>query len=133
MGTSTKHNPTYGTRDPGPLFRELPPASARTDPETSRVAERKVTKSGQRMTNAQRVADLVKRYPGRTSRELDAIVLMGRQQWNRLDLGESRWSGLDYHEIARRLPDAETLNLVKRGEARTCDVGGNPCTVWWPK
>ena len=108
-----KSAPTYGTSDPGPLFR-LPPAAARNDPETSHVAARKITRSGKRQTDAQRVAVLVEMYPGRTNKELAATPA-------------AKLMELDYYTIARRQKDAETMGLVKRDGVR------DGATIWWPK
>lgn len=93
------------------------PASRATDPETSRLAERRHTASKKRQSNMQAVAELVRRMPGCTSWELAGFIDLGRDT---------------YHEIARRMPDAVTAGLVQKGDPRACGVTGNQSTTWWP-
>lgn len=88
-------------------------AYRRTDPDTSRAAAEQHT--GARVTNTQRVAEAVERWPGRTSHEL------------------SEASGMDYHEVARRTSDAARKGLIVRGASRECRVSGNRATAWWPE
>ena len=56
----------------------------------------------------------VKRFPGKTPRELAAIFSNG-----------------DHKKFNRRLPEAEKKGLVRRGEFRKCSVSGS-ATEWWP-
>ncbi|GAA0907572.1 hypothetical protein GCM10009552_15700 [Rothia nasimurium] len=93
------------------------PAARANDSDTSHVAARKHTSTGQRQSNLQAVADLVSRMPGLTSWELSRFIELGRDT---------------YHEIARRLPDAVTAGAVKKGVVRACTVTGNQSTTWWP-
>ena len=75
------------------------PASRNTDPASSRQ---------QRLVRA-----LVRRYPGRTSREL---ALVGN---------------IDRYVVARRLPEIEPVH-VRKGDLRRCEVGGRNAATWWP-
>ena len=92
----------------------LPPIARRTDPVTSHRAAKEHTDSGKRQTNMERVVAGVHKAPGRTSRELAAYL------------------GMDYHEVARRLPDAENKGLVRKGEPRTCHENARAACSWWP-
>lgn len=90
------------------------PAARATDPETSHIAAEQHTASGQRGSNVAAVIDLVRASPGRTSAEL------------------ARHSRLTRHEVARRLPEAETAGAVYKGAKRRCEVNGSLAMTWWP-
>jgi len=92
----------------------LAPAARNTDPETSHLADKEITTSGKRVAQIMLVVDKLKNLIGYTSAEL------------------SRDTGLDYHMIARRLPDARGLHLVENGESRKCDVTGKKALTWYP-
>lgn len=96
----------------GDLFDNIP-ASHAGDPETSREAERLVTKLGTRARHAAQVLALVKEYPGSTAGEL----------WGRSGLGE--------YQIRRRLTDLLHAGLVRRGEARACVRKGTKMVTWY--
>lgn len=84
----------------------FPPASRASDPATSRQAEAKITHSGQRQSQADMVAELVKRYPGRTTAEL---ALLGP---------------FDRYQVARRMADLIAVGRVTRGTPRRCETNG---------
>lgn len=100
------------------------------DPETSKDAERKVTESGARKSNNQRVAWLVARYPGKTASELTELAMLHHHE-------------LFYYmaskdalliEIRRRLSDMNGIH-VERGtkdEARI-DLLKNKESIWRPR
>jgi len=90
------------------------PRSRSTDPETSREAEDR--HAGKAWTHTKWVAQQVQLYPGSTAVEL----------WKAC-------GGLDRHEWSRRLPDAERIGLIRRGEPRKCRVRGVKMVTWWPK
>lgn len=91
------------------------PAARATDPETSHIAAAEHTASGKRGTNVAAVIDLVRACPGLTSAEL------------------ARRSVLTRHEVARRLPEAETAGAVRKGEKRRCSANGTLAMTWWPQ
>ena len=99
----------------------LPPIAAKTDPPSSHRAAAELTRSGARQRQIDRVVELVRQWPGCTSREL------------------AERSGMDYHLVARRLPDAKAAHLVtwiggeKHPEQRVCRYGGKLCVQWIPK
>ena len=72
----------------------LPPIAAHADPPSSHLAAAELTRSGARQRQIDRVVELVRRWPGCTSREL------------------AEMAGMDYHLVARRLPDAKAAGLV---------------------
>ncbi|HEY4292083.1 winged helix-turn-helix domain-containing protein [Luteibacter sp.] len=90
------------------------PAARATDPVTSHIAAAEHTASGKRGTNVAVVIDLVRAHPGHTSAEL------------------ARYTELTRHEVARRLPEAETASAVKKGEKRRCAANGTLAMTWWP-
>jgi len=91
------------------------PAARATDPVTSHIAAAEHTASGKRGSNVAAVIDLVRAAPGHTSAEL------------------SRHSrDLTRHEVARRLPEAETAGAVFKGAKRRCEVNGSLAMTWWP-
>ncbi|WP_396615541.1 winged helix-turn-helix domain-containing protein [Lysobacter soli] len=90
-------------------------AHARTsDPITSHIAAAEVSMSGQRAFQAQTTAAAVKRYPGKTSRELSVLLK------------------LDRHMLGRRLSECEEEKLVRRGAMRRCATSGRLSLTWWP-
>jgi len=91
----------------------FPPASRTTNPVTSAMAENEVTDSGARARQAEKVLRLVEQNDGYTSAEL---AVMG---------------GVDRHMVARRLPDLQHNNLVKKGGRRRCNIGNRQATTWW--
>ena len=91
------------------------PNSRKTDPESSHLAGEEMTASGKRKHHMQIVSAAVNNNPGLTSLELSTKIM------------------LDRYQTARRLPDAESKNLVKRGPERICKVGNRSSVTWWPK
>lgn len=90
------------------------PAARATDPETSHIAAAEHTASGKRGTNVAHVIDLVRLHPGCTSAEL------------------ARHTSLTRHEVARRLPEAETAGALHKGGKRRCAQNGSLAVTWWP-
>ncbi len=104
------------------LLRIETPASHRSDPETSRIAEQFVTKTGIRENQRQRTLDAVRKWPGRTSAELAREVTQPHEE-------ESAIRSM----LARRLSECETAGAVRKGARLTCTVKGRPAVTWWPK
>jgi len=100
-----------------PLFdKKQPPATRKTDPPTSRMAEKQITESGQRDTQCRQVFAALQRHEGRTSREL-------------ADIGD-----LDRYMVARRLPDLDQRQgLVIQAESRYCALTKSQCVTWYTK
>ena len=87
------------------------PASRRTDPLSSYIAEDRVINSGRRGRQALMVYEALRKNDGSTSRELEAAM------------------GLP--EVAhRRLPDLEKAGLIKRGKMRKCRICKQLCLTW---
>ena len=98
---------------------DMPPASHRVDPETSREAERKHTASGQRRGNAEMVCRLVRRLPDSTAVEL----------WEGCNELEQK-ALVEMQEIRRRLVDLESMGRVFKSGCRECRVKGSKQTTW---
>lgn len=114
----------------GRFFNEptvsLPPSQAtvparhraRTeDPRSSKLAAEEVTATGRADREAAQVLEALRHHPGSTSREL------------------AERSGLDYHTIARRLPELrDKAFLVENGADRPCRYGSQTRQVmtWFP-
>ncbi len=92
----------------------LAQAARNTDPITSHMADEEITTSGQRAAQMMQAVQAVKDYPGHTSAEL------------------AKATGMDRSMLARRLPDARSLNFVKNGDTfRKCDVTGRKSITWY--
>lgn len=89
------------------------PASRSTDPESSHEAESEITRSGARASQQHKVLAMVRKWPGRTSRELAALA------------------NLDRYMIARRLPELTPIK-VRRGEMKQCTIAQKKAVTWWP-
>ena len=90
------------------LSLTLPPVSHSGDPGTSRRAEAKINKTGQRATHAAVILAAVRKNPGCTAPELMVVTRLGEYQ------------------IRRRLSDLREIGRVNREHERD----GNSC--WWP-
>jgi hypothetical protein len=73
-----------------------PPRARRSDHTSSHAAADRQERSGKAEADMRRVLEAVRMHPGLTSREL------------------SERTGLDYHMVARRLPDLARRGLVER-------------------
>lgn len=114
----------------GRFFNEptvsLPPSQAtvparhraRTeDPNSSKAAAEEITETGRADREAAQVLAALRTHPGTTSRELAEL------------------SGLDYHTVARRLPELrDTAFQVENGSNRPCRFGSKVRQVmtWYP-
>ena len=88
------------------------PAARLTDPGTSHEAAKDVRQTGVASRQSAVVLDLVRRNPGRTSRELGELGSVGR------------------HAVARRLPELERAGAVHRAGARLCRIASRRATTW---
>ena len=91
------------------------PASRRTDPETSKIAERKLRESGKLSLQRRQALEAVRRFPGKTAPEL------------------AKATGLDRYMLSRRLAEIRTLGDVFNPQVkRMCRVTGSASMVWHP-
>ncbi|MCK5602001.1 hypothetical protein KAR91_09035 [Candidatus Pacearchaeota archaeon] len=94
-------------------------ATRKTDPPSSHVAEKKVTDSGKRLSNCQKILDALGRLKkqglnGATGREIAMA------------------SGVDYVTCMKRLSDLAHSGKVVRGVERICRTDGvTPLITWW--
>lgn len=87
-----------------PLFDQL---ARRSDPPSSKAAARKMVESGSVATHEAIILDLLRQYPGRTSKQLAAV------------------GPLDRVAVARRLKKMEEKKLIRRTQQ-----GRDECQ-WW--
>lgn len=88
-------------------------AARSTDPITSHEAAHHMATSGKQAFQQGVTLAAVQKWPGLTSLELAGASNQCRFM------------------LARRLPEAEELNLVYRGPARKCDVSGRKAATWY--
>lgn len=86
----------------------------RSDPESSHIAAREVTRSGATAHQQRQAVAAVRQWPGSTSREL------------------AEHAQMDRYALARRLPEAERAGLIVRGPMRECSISGRETLTWWP-
>jgi predicted HTH transcriptional regulator len=91
----------------------LPPASRRTDPDSSYSAEAEINKSGTRVSQQQTIFKALFKHEGSTSMEL------------------TKWCALDRYQIARRLSDLKSAGFVRQGSIRVCKSGGRKSVTWF--
>lgn len=96
-----------------PYARGLRPAASRSsDPDTSRQAAAELAASGVQGKQAQAVLDAVRKWTGRTSAELAQLA------------------GLDRYAVARRLPELERADVVRKCPPRKCAIQHRAATTW---
>ncbi|HDZ14329.1 hypothetical protein LCGC14_1069070 [marine sediment metagenome] len=86
--------------------------SRRTDPLSSKQAEKEINGNGLRNRQQEVVFQAVRKYPNHTSKELCAIT------------------GINRYVLGRRLPEIEELWDVKRGPMRKCNIGNRLALTW---
>lgn len=89
-----------------------PPASHKNDPVSSFIAEEKVTKSGKRKANINKVYNGLKEYPSCTGAEL------------------AHYLNMDKYEVRRRLNDLHKLGKANQGEHRQCRIAKSQAVTW---
>ena len=89
------------------------PASHSTDPESSRLAESMMNRTGKRFNHQERLARMVRLQPGNTAAELGDLTALGQ------------------HECSRRLSELNGI-WVERGARRKCAVKGTQMVTWYP-
>lgn len=94
--------------------RRWPKASREHDPDSSRQAERTVTDTGRRQSQADRVLEDITAHPGATAGEIAARI------------------GIDRHTVSKRTADLRKLDKITRGHARPCRAKGSTMATWWP-
>lgn len=91
------------------------PIAASSDPDTSHLAAKAVTESGQREGQLLAVLAVLKKYPRLTSMEL---------AHHASEPDKMRFI------CARRLPELERGGLVRRAGKRECSISGMKATIW---
>lgn len=94
------------------------PLAAQADPSTSHEAAARLEATGKLNAQCEAVFELVKRWPGRTSAELEAAA-------------KEHGIDIDRPTIARRLPDLAKAGKVYQGAACLCEAHGTKAVTWW--
>lgn len=89
-----------------PLFRELPPAARRDGPDTSKEADKRITREGKRDARAVRAFNLWRVRPGRTVGEMASEA------------------GVDHYELTRACADGLAAGLLRKGVKRKSRTSG---------
>ena len=97
----------------GQIFMDFRPASKRHQ-DTSKLAETRITESGERLKHAEMVLIALRLHNGSTSAELAEYLV-----------------NLDRYQIARRLPELQYNGLIRKGKPRICGMCNNVCDVWF--
>ena len=98
---------------------QFPPVSHRHDPTTSKQAEKKITQSGRRHGDADRVLAMLRLSPGKNAREI------GKQLWPE-DLEEQTG------KARRRLSDLKNIGVVYNRTLTDQDGTKERESRWWP-
>lgn len=89
------------------------PIAATADPDTSKLAAKQITESGQREGQCLGVLALVTKYPNCTALELS---VKGRTY--------------DRYVIGRRLSELEHGKLIRKSGTKKCGVSGKKAVTW---
>ena len=95
----------------GQIVLDFSPATRISHPETSRIAEEKITKTGKRTKHSQVILNALRKHNGSTTKELAGFLA----------------GVLRYDQIWRRMGDLQHNGYIKRSESIRRD--GN-CTFW---
>jgi hypothetical protein len=96
------------------LILDFSPATRNTHPETSRIAEEFITKSGSRKSHCQIILTALRQHNGSTSAELAQYTTL-----------------LNKEQVHKRMHDLTENEHIKRGDKRICNVKGSLCCTWW--
>ncbi len=97
----------------GQAVLDFSTATRKSHPETSRIAEENVTKSGKRAGHCRIVLNALRQHNGSTSAELAQYTLLTKEQ------------------VHKRMNDLVENEYIKRGGKRICSVKGTLCCTWW--
>lgn len=114
-----------------PTGQNEPPRARATDPPTSHEAAAKHEAKGLTELNRERCVDAVKDL------YWASVLVNGRDAGGPTAAEVAEYledPKIDYHEAARRLPEARKLGLIKtvEGRRRKCKVTGNNAQTWEP-
>lgn len=84
------------------------------DPESSVLAAEHMRATGKRLSHGAIIAAYVTRHPGLTAGEY------------------ARMTGMEVHEVRRRLTDLKASGKAYQGCVRVCRMEGTAQCEWWP-
>lgn len=97
----------------GQRVMDFSPATRISHPETSRIAEEKITKSGKRQTHCQIILNTLRQHNGSTTKELAAT--------------KELQGVLTHAQIWRRMNDLVEHEYIKRNE----NIARDGYCTWW--
>jgi len=101
------------TESKGQFVIDFSPATRKTHPETSTLAEKEITKNGNRKKHCEMILEALKWNNGSTSAEL------------------AQYLPLDKEQVHKRMSDLADNEHITRGPKRTCEVKKSLCCTWW--
>jgi predicted HTH transcriptional regulator len=96
------------------LVIDFSPATRKSHPETSQIAEENITSSGKRQRHCQIILTALRQHNGSTSAELAQYTPL-----------------LNKEQVHKRMHDLVENEYIKRGDKRICNVKGSLCCTWW--
>ena len=97
----------------GQSVMDFSSATRNSHPETSRIAEDKITKSGKRQRHCWIILNALREHNGSTSAELAQYISLTKEQTH------------------KRMHDLVENEYIRRAGKRICSVKGTPCCSWW--
>jgi len=104
------------------------PATRNTDPETSHIAGKKITESGERAEHCKRILLMMRKYNGYTTAELAGEMSLTEAQVHK------RMHELNEYMLMVTNKDPKHWfagKYIMRGSKRKCKVKGSFCSPWW--
>jgi len=97
----------------GQFIIDFSPTTRVSHPETSHIAEEKITKTGRRARHCWIILNALRRHNGSTSAELAQFTPLTKEQCH------------------KRMHDLVENEYIRRGKKRICSVKGTLCCTWW--
>jgi predicted HTH transcriptional regulator len=97
----------------GQFVIDFSPATRKTHPKTSSIAEKEITKSGRRIKHSQIILQALKYHNGSTSAELAHFLPLTKEQ------------------VHKRMADLEHNGHIQKGRKKICDIKNSWCVTWW--
>jgi predicted HTH transcriptional regulator len=97
----------------GQFVIDFSTATRKSHPDTSRIAEHNITKSGKRAAHCKIILKTLRQHNGSTSGELSLYCELTKEQ------------------IHHRMNDIVENGDIKRGDPRKCQVKKTKCSTWW--
>ena len=100
----------------GQFVIDFSPATRVSHPDTSRIAEERITKSGRRQSHCSMILNCLREHNGATSAELAQYIPLTKEQ---------------VHKRMHDLVENKYIKRCDKGEERICSVKRSFCCTWW--